>query len=266
MKYIKQIFFFLFLLFFGCENEELLNPELIYKQQVVVHCQISTGSYFPGVILTRTLPLDVSFDIKIAEIKDATMYLRIDGYKVIPLHYTEDGMYEPLYEFRAIENEYFELFGQWGEYSFYAITKIPIKPVVNSVDINLSGYYSEADVTTFKGEVYSALWAIDQGTFVNAPDFYSVSVPETSSVNNTVRVRTASYPIEYQSSAYNGRRYIKVYSFDGSFDDYFETKVQNEEINNPYVQGSGNTIWNIQGEDVIGMFIGMNKSDYLLVN
>jgi hypothetical protein len=266
MKYVKQIFFFLFLFFFGCENEELLNPELIYKEQVVVHCQISTENIFPGVSLTRTLPVDVTFDINIAEIKDATMYLRVDGFKVIPLHYTENGMYEPLYEFIVRENEYYELFGQWNTYSFYAKTKIPVATLVNSVNINLSNYYSEADVTTFPDEVYAALWAVDKGTFETAPDFYNVSVPEGNSHNTSIRVRSASYPIEYQSSNYNGRRYIRVYSFDSSFDDYFKTKTQNEEINNPYVQGSGNTIWNIQGNDVIGMFIGINKSDYILVN
>jgi hypothetical protein len=266
MKHLKIILFLCLIFFIGCENEELLNPELIYKEQVVVHCQISPENNFPGVSLTRTLPLDVTFDINLAEIKDATLYLRIDGYQIIPLHYTEDGMYKPLYEFSANENAYFELFGQWNEYSFYAKTKIPIEPIVNSVNINLNEYYSEADITVFRDEVYAALWAVDIGTFETATDFYNVSKPEENSLNNSIGVRSASYPIEYQSSTYNGRRYIRVYSFDSSFDDYFKTKIQNEEINNPYVQGSGNTIWNIEGEDVIGMFIGINKSDYILVN
>ena len=252
--------------FIGCENEELLNPELIYKEQVVVHCQISPENNFPGVSLTRTLPLDVTFDINLAEIKDATLYLRIDGYQVIPLHYTEDGMYKPLYEFRANENTYFELFGQWNEYSFYAKTKIPIEPIVNSVNINLNEYYSEADVTIFRDEVYAALWAVDQGTYKTANDFYNISVPTSNSTNNSISVRSAAYPVEYQSSAYNGRRYMQIYSFDRSFDAYFKTKTQNEEINNPYVQGSGSTVWNVKGDNVIGMFLGLNKSDFIPVN
>jgi len=266
MKYLIQILFISIFLLFGCENEELLNPELIYKEQVVVHCQITPESYFPGVSLTRTLPLDVVFDINLAEVKDATMYLRVDGLKVIPLHYSENGMYKPLYEFTVYENEYYELFGQWNDYSFYAKTKIPVEPVVNSVNINFSEYYSEANVTVFQDEVYSALWAVEQGAFETAPDFYNISAPEENSVNSSIQVRSASYPIEYQSSNFNGRRYIKVYSFDRTFEDYFYTKIQNEEINNPYVQGSGNTIWNIQGDDVIGMFMGINESDYLPVN
>ncbi len=266
MKYLKQILFCLFFVLSGCENEELLNPELIYKEQVVVHCQILPENSFPGVSLTRTLPLDVIFDIDLAEIKDAEMYLRVDGFNVIPLHYTENGMYMPLYDFTPNENEYYELFGQWNGYSFYAKTKVPVEPTVNSVNINLGDYYSEANVSTFPDEVYAALWAVDKGTFETAPDFYNVSVPEEYSVNSSIVVRTASYPAEYQSSDYNGRRYIRVYSFDSSFDDYFNTKIHNKEINNPYVQGSGNTIWNIEGNDVIGMFIGMNESYYLPVN
>ena len=61
-------------------------------------------------------------------------------------------------------------------------------------------------------------------------------------------------------------RSMQIYSFDRSFDAYFKTKTQNEEINNPYVQGSGSTVWNVKGDNVIGMFLGLNKSDFIPVN
>ena len=266
MKNFKIILLLFLLVLIGCENEELLNPELIYKQKVVVQCQISTDGFFPGVMLTKTLPLEVRFDINLAEINNATMYLRINGFKIIPLHYTENGLYKPLYELKAIEAEYYELFGEWEGYTFYAITKIPAKPVINSVHFNLGEYYAEANVNTFKDEVYSAIWAVDIGTYDTPRDFYNVAIPQNNLQNNYVVVRSATYPINYQTPFYNGRRYIRVYSFDHSFNDYFKTKDQNEDINNPYVQGSGNTIWNVKGNDVIGLFIGINKSDYISVN
>lgn len=266
MKYLKQILFAISGILCSCENQELVNPEFSYLQKIVVQCQISTDIMFPGVIITKTLPLDVEFDIKLAEIKDATLYLRKNGFQIIPLHYTENGLYKPLYDFRPNEADYYELFGEWNEYSFYAITKVPMNPVVNGVTLNSSGFFPEASVKTFQNEVYAALWAVDIGYYKTADDFYSVSVPQNNDFNSSIYVRSAAYPVEYQSNSFNGRRYIRVYSFDNSFNDYFKTKAQNEEINNPYVQGSGNTVWNVKGENVIGMFIGINKSDFILVN
>jgi hypothetical protein len=266
MKNFIIILFVCLSFFIGCENEELLNPDFSYQQKLVIQCQFSEDSNFPGVSVTRTLPLDVEFDITLAEITNATLYLRLNGYQIIPLHYIENGLYKPLYDFRPIEGDHYELYGEWNEYNFYALSKVPIKPVVKNVNFNSSGFYGEADVVTSKDEVYAAIWAVDQGTFQTANDFYSVSVPSTDTSINSIRVRSAEYPAEYQASSYNGRRYIRVYSFDQSFDAYFNTKTQNEEINNPYVQGSGSTLWNVEGENVIGMFIGVSKSSFIFVN
>ncbi|HEX9251727.1 MAG TPA: hypothetical protein VF870_05765 [Ignavibacteriaceae bacterium] len=266
MKHLKIISLLLVLFFAGCENEELLNPEISYQEKLVVQCQFYADINFPGVIITKTLPLEVEFDIKLAEIKDATLYLRVNGFQIIPLHYISDGLYKPLYDFRPKEGDYYELFGEWNEYNFYALTKVPLKPVINNVNFNSTGYFAEAGVTAFKDEVYSALWAVDLGHYKTADDFYNISVPPANSTNYTINVRSAAYPVEYQSAVYNGRRYMQIYSFDSSFDAYFKTKVQNEEINNPYVQGSGNTVWNVKGENVIGMFIGLNKSNFIFIN
>lgn len=265
MKNIIIILLLSLSFFIGCENEELLNPELIYKQKVVVRCQISTIGFFSGVTLTKTLPLDVKYDPNLAEIKNAQMYLRVNGVQIISLHYNESGLYKPLYEVTAHEGDYYELFGEWEAHNFYAITKIPIKPVINSVNYNSGGFFAEANINTFKDEVYSALWAIDRGS-ETAKDFYNISAPQNDLQNNSIVVRSTSYPVKYQSSFYNGHRYVRIYSFDRSFYNYFKTKDQNEDIGNPYVQGSGNTDWNVKGNDVIGMFIGINYSDYVFVN
>lgn len=255
-----------FLFLVGCENEELLNPELSYTQKVVVECEISSVGIFPGVRLTKTLPLGINFDINLAEIKDAFLYLRINGFKIVPLHYTKNGIYKPIYELIAKEGEYYELFGEWDSYKFYGITKIPVKPIITSVNYNPGNFYAEAEVNISVQEVYGALWSVDIGSFDTADDFYNITEPPGNISENSIRVRTAVYPKNYQTSAYNGRRYIQVYSFDRSFIEYFKTKDQNKDINNPYVQGSGNTVWNVKGKDVIGMFIGINKSDFILVN
>lgn len=249
-------------IFVGCDNEELLNPELNYKQKIVVRCQISPEEFFSGVSVTRSLPLGVKYDSSLAIINDVVIYIRINGIQIVPLHYSGNGLYKPLYELKAHEGDYYELFGEWNYYNFYAITKIPFKPVINSSNYNQAEFYAEVNLNTNKDEVYSALWAVDIGTFTLAKDFYNVSIPQ----NTTLVIRSASYPVEYRTAIYDSRRYVQVYSFDKSFNDYFKTKDQSSDINNPYVQGSGNTVWNVIGKDVIGMFIGVNSSEFIPVN
>jgi len=266
MNYLKKISILLFLLFTACENEELLDVDSAYKELLVVQSEIIPDFYFPGVRLTITLPLGVPYDINLSEINDATLYLRIDGIKIIPLHYTSDGLYKPLYDLLVNSGEYYELFGERGDQTFYARTKIPYQPNLKNVFFDIGGYYSGAVIYPLKDESYAALWKVNVGTFISPTDFFNVSGLENIIVGSTLSVRTAVYPPEYQTNAYNGKRYIQIYSFDASFEKYFSTKSGNQVINNPYVQGTGSTDWNVEGRDVIGMFIGYTKGDVLIVN
>ena len=266
MNYLRKISILLFLLFTACENEELLNVDSAYKELLVVQSEIIPDFNFPGVRLTKTLPLGVSYDINLSEIKDATMYLRIDSIRIVPLHYTSEGLYKPLYDLLVSSGEYYELFGERDNQTFYARTKIPYPPNLKNVFFDIGEYNAGAVIYPLKGESYTALWKVNIGTFISPTDFFNVSVSENVVVGSTVSVRAAAYPPEYQTNAYNGKRYIQVYSFDASFEKYFITKSGNQVINNPYVQGTGSTDWNVEGRDVIGMFIGYSKGEVLFVN
>jgi hypothetical protein len=266
MKYFIIISFIIVSVFTGCENEEIINTTIAYDELLVVQSELIANSIFPGVRLTKTLPLGIPWDIQSAEVKDATLYLRKNGVQVIPLHYSTEGIYEPLYNFTLQEGEIYELFGERDKQTFYAKTIIPYAPIVNSTSFNLGGKYLEATVRSFENEVYAAIWIITSGNNISADNFYSVSVPEIISETSTVNVRSSSFPDEYLASTYDGRRAIQVFSFDRSFNDYFNTSTEGETINNPYVKGTGNTVWNIQGNKAIGMFIGYKKSTVIIVN
>ena len=73
-------------------------------------------------------------------------------------------------------------------------------------------------------------------------------------------------PEEYRNQNYSGRRYIQVVAFDKSFRDYFYSRTSGNEINDPFIQGGGVIEWNMQGENVIGMFVGVAKGDIIQVN
>ena len=266
MNYLKFISLLFLLIFTSCENQDLLNVDSAYKELLVVQSEIMPGINFPGVRLTKTLPLGVAYDINLSEIKDATLYLRIDSIKIVPLHYTSEGLYKPLYDLPVSAGEYYELFGESGNQTFYARTKIPNQPNLKNVFFEIDGFYAGAVVYPSTGECYAALWKVDAGTLKSADDFFQISNADDALIGGTISVRSASYPQEYQANAYNGKRYIQIFSFDESFEKYFITKSVNQVINNPYVQGTGSTDWNVEGRDVIGMFIGYSRSDIHIVN
>lgn len=266
MKKINYINLLLFIFLLGCENEELVNPKILYDELLVVQCEINPNQIFPGVKLTKTLPVGNSFTIEKAEIKDATIYLKIDSVQIIPLHYTSEGMYKPLYDFTVKERQVYELFGESRAISFYAKSIIPNKPVVNSTSYNYVEHYAIANTKITKDEVYAALWAIGSGGIQTSDEFYNI----TNTLNNpaiiNAEVRSASYPENYLTPTYNGLRYVQVCAFDISFEKYFKTFKQGGTINNPYVQGSGATSWNVIGDKVIGLFIGVARGDFIWVN
>lgn len=266
MKKYLYIPVFIILFFTACEEEQINVPNTSYEEYLVVQSELTGNAEFQGVRLTKTLPLGETFTIQNAEIKDAIMYLRINGKQIIPLYYKSEGMYNSLYKLNVRAGDIYELFGERGEQTFHAKTVVPFKPAIGSVSYNYSGNFAEASIEFFDGEVYGALWAVNAGGFVIADNFYTLSVPDPLLNSVEANVRTSEFPENYQSSTFNGRRYLQVYAFDKSFDDYFKTSGNNGSINNPYVKGSGNTVWNLEGNKVIGMFIGVTKSEFIFVN
>ncbi|MCW8996447.1 MAG: hypothetical protein OQK77_11595 [Psychromonas sp.] len=254
---INTIFYIIFvLILISCEIEEIISPETGYVEYTVVQAEIRSGQIFPAVRFTRTLPLGIPYDIKQAELKDVTAYLIKNEVQVVPLIYSIDGLYKPRYDFYVDEGEVYELYANWEGKFIYGKTIIPHKPVITEVNNNVNPYFFEADILAETNTVYAAIWIVSTSPPAKADDFYSVSTPSENN-NNIVSVRTATIPEEYKSAAYAGQRYIKVLAFDQSYRKYFDSRTSGQKINDPYVQGGGTVEWNMQGEKVIGMFIGV---------
>lgn len=266
MKDLLKISVILFLvLISGCKVEEIVDPGNIYEAYTVVQAEMHAGENFPAVRFTKTLPLGVSYDIKNSELKNVTAYIRKDEVKVIPLIYDIDGLYRPKYSFNVAEGDIYELFAKTEGKFIYAKTIIPYKPEVISTEYNVSDYYLDADVSTKSNEVYGALWIITSSPIEKASDFFSIT-EESYNSNTRVIVRTSSIPENYRTQFYSNYRNIQIFAFDKSFRDYFYSKSLGQEINDPFVQGGGNVQWNVQGDKVIGMFIGVTPGDIIRVN
>jgi hypothetical protein len=260
-QHLKNILLAFFLLFLAaCKSEEILGPDETYEEYTVVQGVIEAGKYFPSVRFTKTLPLGIPYDIQKAELKNVTAYVVKNEVQVIPLIYTSEGLYKPLYDFYTEEGETYELFAESDGKYIYGKTIIPYTPEVSNVYYHGGDFYLAADVKTKNDEVYCALWTIFGNPYAEADDFYSVSNP-SSLPNNTISVRTSAIPESYRSPSYSESRYIQVFAFDKSFRKYFYSRNSGSDINDPFIQGGGKIEWNMQGDKVIGMFIGYAASD-----
>jgi len=261
MLSFKMIKYFIFvpLLFLSlaCENTQSIDPAILFQEYVVVNSELNSGELFKGVTFTKTLPLGTPYDIKIAELKNVKAYLKINGAKIVPLHYVSDGVYKPLYDGLYTEaGETFELFAEYGETVIYSVTKIPIEPELRSVSYQAANNNLLANVTVHEGEVYGAIWVLGTSS-TRAASMPELSIPDAGTYN--INVRTANMPEEYRTNTYDGRRNIQVFSYDKQYVQYFNSIKVNVPIENGFMQGGGSAGWNVYGQNVIGMFIGVGK-------
>ncbi len=256
LKYLCVISFFLFA--YGCEKSSIVSIPVPYEEDVVVESQLIAGQNFQGVRITRTVPVNEIFDINKSEVKNAVVYLKVNDVKVIPLHLISYGIYLPTANLHVDYGSKYELFGKVEGNSFYSQTIIPQKPVEVSSDYNSTGNYMESTVRSNPGEVYGGIWSIDRLTKTSATDFYSIVSPSDNQA--IISTRSTTLPQEYRSADYEGRRFIQVYAFDKQFKDFFNSKDNNQPFSNYFAQGGGSIAWNVYGDHVIGLFIGIAKS------
>ncbi len=247
-------------LFSACENSTDVDGVPPYQEYTVINARLSAYKVFEGVAITHTLPLGAQYDILKAEIKDAVAYMVKNYTRVIPLHYTSEGIYKPLMNINIEAGQTYEFFAQVNNKSIYSKTVIPDVPSIISVT-DAEYQYLNAEVEARPGEAYGAVWIVSAGTnnTIMADDFFSIVSPENYPAD--VIVRTQNIPDPYNTPAYGDRVYIQVFAFDQSYKDYFVTRTNSDPVNNTFTSGGGTVVWNIAGENVIGLFIGMNESN-----
>jgi len=257
---MKRIIYLLVSLFFiSCENSEEVELQIADDEYIVVQAILPENEIFQGVSITKTLPLNEPYDIKKAEITDAEVYLKINGVQIIPLHYESDGIYKPKYQIRIKPKSVYKLFAEVNGKKIYSISQIPQNPEVVSVGYTDSKYLT-ASIRTKVNESYGAIWVIQSSVtsiLAQSEDFFSVEAG--NDVDQLINVRTQEIPSKYANSSFEDILYIKVYSFDKSYLEFFKSKNNNRAITNVFSQGSGSVAWNVYGEKVIGLFIGMNE-------
>ncbi|MFA6598442.1 MAG: hypothetical protein WCS69_12010 [Ignavibacteriaceae bacterium] len=262
IKYILTIPLLFLLL--SCEKSQIVDNGAASQEVVVVNCELDAGKLFSSVTFTRTLPVGIPYDIKAAELKDVKAYLKINGAQIVPLHYISNGEYKPMYNELIVEaGSTFELFAEWGETIIYSTTTIPTVPEINSASYEAGGKNLKANIKVHAGEVYGAIWVIGNG-IAKATAFPSLSIPEKEIFN--INVITSGMPAEYTGNEFNGMRNIQVFSYDKQYTAYFNSAKVNVPLGNAFMQNGGTIGWNVFGNNVIGMFIGVGKGTIKNVN
>ncbi|HVO74772.1 MAG TPA: hypothetical protein VMT35_12165 [Ignavibacteriaceae bacterium] len=262
MKNSLAAVIFSIILLHGCENVDVVQTKIEYKEKIVVSAELVSESLFSGVTFTRTLPIGERYDIKKAEIVNVDSYLRINFIRIVPLHYQADGVYKPASNLMVNPGDIFELFGKVNGKAFYSKTLIPGKiSISNAV---LEAGYIRASIIPKEGEVYGCKWFVYSSaakeTIAVADEFFSIIEPSELNTSGSLTVRTSQIPDLYLSAVYLDMINIQVCAFDKAYMNYYLTRSNQNVVNNPFTQGGEEIVWNVYGDDAIGMFIGMGKS------
>ncbi len=267
-KLFKILILFILISGIDCEQVDVITPNITYQEKTVVRAELKADKSFGGVTFTKTLPLDEVYNINKAELKNVKAFIIINGIQVVPLHYTQDGIYKSLYDFRIQQGYTYELYAKVGDNSIYSYTKIPYKPVVQSANFKNDSYI-EVQAAGQSNEVFGASWVIMSPNTNNlldtAPDFQEL-VDSPKDTLSTVLIGTLDLPDKYLSSFYGNSTYVQVFSFDPQYLGYYESRNNNQPIVNTFTQGGGQIAWNVQGNNVIGLFIGYTVSDNFKVS
>lgn len=243
----------------GCDQVDIINPTIIYKENVVVRAELIANKIFQGVLFTKTLPVGTTYTIDIAGLKDVEAYIKVNGSQVIPLHYSGDGLYKPYYDYKIEPGASYELFAKHLGDPIYSKTYVPGVPSVRSVIYRPDVYYLQGDVQANSSESYGAMWSYSGGPGeIIADDFYSIeTLPSVVSAGD-LTVRTQAIPEQYRGS---GNIDMRVYAFDRAFQKYFESKGNGKPVEDSFIHGGDNIGWNVEGQNAIGLFIGYSIGD-----
>ncbi len=246
----------------SCEEVDIIEEDLPYVALYEVDGQISPGEKEPVINFTKSIPLNEKYDPAKAALTKVNAYLWSDKQGIIPLKHVGEGKYIPAKsksaKLQIQANTIYELFAEIDGTRIYAKTKVPSFPKVLNAEIIQN--HIECEISGKEGEVYSCVYVILEGLTLGNPrivkrekDFLSV---EGSGKPGIIKLQTGEIPNEYLHGGTDIKVAVEVYAWDKAYKAYFETKDNNEPVNDIFSQGGGLINWNVYGEKTIGLFMG----------
>lgn len=252
----------------GCDQVDIIEPVNLYKNNVVVRAELVANEKFGGVTFTKTLPVGQAYSLAAAELNDVDAYIKVDGTQVIPLHYTGNGLYKPLYDYTIKPGSYYELFAKHLGEAIYSKTYVPDVPVIDKVIYRSDLLSLQGEVNATTAESFGASWIFKGGSAgeEEAGDFYSIETIPQSVGAGRLTVRSQVIPAKYRYGGLNSKIYMKIYAFDRAYQRYFQTRDNGKPVEDSFIHGGDNIGWNVDGKNAIGLFIGYAVSEPVAPN
>ena len=250
---------FLLILIIACQETKVVEIELPYTDYTIIYGELPLEAAFKGITISRSLPLNVIYDISDAEITNAIAYLKLNGIDIIPLTYSRNGLYLPYNTIYPSSGDYYELYVDIDGKNFYSKSVVPQLPSAKKIELN--GDILNIEVFGNTDESYGAIWAyVDENEIIieQADDFYSIV--DSKGDGQVVNIRTKSIPEDIRQEYQNGHLRVLLYAFGKNFGNYYNSKSLNTSIENALTQGGSPIFTNISGDQVIGAFTGSAKS------
>jgi hypothetical protein len=241
----------------SCTEIGIIEEDIPFEGKYVVYGRLQGGTNSINISFTNTFAIDDSTNIEDAALKDLNPYLWSESQGIYPLIYAGEGHYFPVDDLEIKTGDWYELHAKIGKERIFAETYIPPAPVPE--EIELIDDYISCKITAEPNSVYGVKYSVyPRNNFSRQfieNSFYEISDPLNNG-NEFVTVRTGSLPNEYLTNLEGYRIDLEIYAFDQEYKAYYNSRQNNKPVENIFSEGGGSVFWNVQGENVIGTFIG----------
>lgn len=256
MRLLKLIV--LLILFISCEEISIIEEDIPYEELYVINGQVVGNTRDVEVTITKSFPIEMNVERGDVEIDSLVVFIIAENQGVWALKSDEDGNYNPIEEVIVDVGATYELYIVFNnEKRIFTSTYVPPTPEVE--EILIEDRFITCKVMPAENTVYGCKYHItslrDGNKFFNETIFYELT-NRLENIEQAVSFRTSNLPDEYLSEPDEYSVSVEIFAFDEVYKDYYETRENNKPIENIFSEGGGSVFWNVEGENVIGMFIG----------
>jgi hypothetical protein len=247
------------LLMSGCTEIGIVEKDIPFEGKYVINGVLVGGSNTTVVSVSSSFPLQEDLGKNEAAVKDITAYIWSEKQGIYPLIHKGNGNYSPADDLTINYGDEYQLNIKAGTDRIFGSTKVPDLPEIIEVQISedhlLVKLLGKRDAVY--GCKYSAGGSLNNNDF-SEEIFYEISEPVLLE-NELIEIRTESIPPDVFNYPENYTLNLEIYAFDYRYREYYYSRLNSKPVENIFSEGGGSVFWNVEGENAIGLFIGMSK-------
>lgn len=253
----------LILVLIGCTEIGVIEEDIPFEEKIVVYGRLKGGTNEITISFSKSFPIDESLRREDTAIKDLVSYLWSESQGIYPLVYDSQNNYIPIENLIVnMETEY-ELHANIGSERIFARTIVPSEADVQEIEFIED--YITCKILPKANSVYGCKYNIIPLNYnfnkLVENTFFEIS-EKVENTSDVIQIRSSALPFEFLENVDGYILNLEVYSFDTDYHEYYYSRKNNKPIENIFSEGGGSVFWNVQGENVIGMFIGYSVIEF----